>query len=116
MAKLFLLRIYPRLAGAVSLVALTVLVVSLEPFLGAAPLSGSTGIGLQRTPPVSVNRFSKGDRQPLFVPGSAKNPVWQELPTPDGLQTREKTPLGCDPAFSPVSSPSHTGVYGRCIV
>jgi hypothetical protein len=118
MARLVVLRLYPRLAGAFGIVALAFLLVSLDPLLGAAPSSGPGA--KERTPAVSVNRFRKGDRLPLAHPGALngrKSPgVWRELPMPEGLQTREKTPLGCDPAFSPVSSPARAVVYGRCIV
>jgi hypothetical protein len=41
--------------------------------------------------------------------------VGRKPPMPDGLQTQEKTPVGCDPAFSPVSSPARVVVYGRCM-
>jgi hypothetical protein len=116
MARLVVLRLYPRIMGAFAVVALGVFLLSLDPLLGAVPsiAPGAT----ERTPPVSVNRFRKGDRLPL-VPGfsnSGENPgAGRRLPTPNGLQTREKAPLGCDPAFSPVSSPARVVVYGRCM-
>jgi hypothetical protein len=117
MARLVVLRLYPRLAGAFGIVALAFLLVSLDPLLGAAPGTGPGAAG--RTPAVSVNRFRKGDRLPLVHPGTLNSPtnsgVWRKPPMPDGLQTQERTPLGCDPAFSPVSSPARVVVYGRCI-
>jgi len=108
MARLVVLRLYPRVVGAFAIVALAVFLVSLDPLLGAAPSfePGAT----QRTPPVSVNRFRKGDRLPLH-PGTSDS-----LKSPNGLQTQERAPLGCDPAFSPVSSPAPVIVYGRCTV
>jgi hypothetical protein len=33
----------------------------------------------------------------------------------NGSQARERLPVGCDPAFSPVASPSLATVYGRCM-
>lgn len=109
MARLVVLRLYPRLLGAFGIVALAFLLVSLDPLLGAAP-NASTGA----TEPAHmlVNQFRKGDRLPLVHPGALNS---QGRPMPDGLQTRERTPVGCDPAFSPVSSPARAGVYGRCI-
>jgi len=118
MARLVVLRLYPRIMGACAILALAVFLVSLDPLLGAVPSSGPGAT--ERTPPVSVNRFRKGDRLPLVHPGvsdSQKSPgAWRGPPLPNGLQTQEKTPLGCDPAFSPVSSPAPVVVYGRCTV
>jgi hypothetical protein len=117
MARLVVLRLYPRLVGAFGIVALAFLLVSLDPLLGAAPSSGPGASA--RTPAVTVNRFRKGDRLPLANPASLNGPINQGVrrgqPMPNGLQTQEKTPLGCDPAFSPVSSPARTVIYGRCM-
>jgi hypothetical protein len=120
MAKLWCLRI----AGASGVVSvalfLAFLLVSPDPFLSAAPIAGA-GVG-STTPAVSVNRSLKGDRLPLFNSGlssstGAKPAVWPgELRTPNRSQPREHVPVGCDPAFSPVSSPSPANVYGRCMV
>lgn len=112
MVRLVVLRVYPRLVGAFGLVALAFLLVGLDPLLGAAPAPGAA----ERTPAMSVNHFRKGDRLPLVRPGSLSSEgVWRNQPMPDGLQTRERTPVGCDPAFSPVSSPAPLVVYGRCM-
>jgi hypothetical protein len=117
MARLVVLRLYPRLVGAFGIVALALLLVSLDPLLGAAPSSGPGAT--ERTPAMSVNRFRKGDRLPLVHPGTLNSPtnsgVWRKLRMPNGLQSQEKPPLGCDPAFSPVSSPARAVVYGRCM-
>jgi len=112
MARLVVLRLYPRIMGACAILALAVFLVSLDPLLGAVPSPGP-GAG-ERTPSVSVNRLLKGDRLPLVHPGASDSLRGQ--PVPNGLQTREKAPIGCDPAFSPVSSPSRVVVYGRCTV
>ena len=117
MARLVVLRLYPRIVGAFVILALGVFLISLDPLLGAVPSFGPGAT--ERTPPVSVNRFQKGDRLPLVHPGvsnSRTNPgAGRQLPMPDGLQTQERAPLGCDPAFSPVSSPAPAVVYGRCM-
>lgn len=107
------------IAGAVGLLALLPLLVNLDPFLTAAPLAGVSQDF--RTPPVAVNRTLKGDRQPVIDAGTAnssgfKPASWpRELNPPEGA-TRPKMPFGCDPAFSPVASPSLAQVYGRCAV
>lgn len=104
MARFF----YLRAAGAVALCSLAFLLVSFDPFLSAAPI----GAGLSdRTPAVSVNHFRKGDRLPLVHPGE----VWRDLRVPGTLQSQQRVPFGCDPAFSPVASPSMSRVYGRCM-
>jgi hypothetical protein len=103
--------------GAFAIIAVALFLVSLDPLLGAAPDSGPGA--LERTPPVMVNRLGKGDRLPLHpgLTNGKSNPAdWRGLPLPEGMQTQEKTPVGCDPAFSPVSSPAPRTVYGRCIV
>jgi hypothetical protein len=117
MARLVVLRLYPRIMGAFVVLALGVFLVSLDPLLGAVPSFGPGAT--ERTPPVSVNRLRKGDRLPPVHPGvtnSRTNPGTWRQPLPEGLQTQEKAPLGCDPAFSPVSSPAPVVVYGRCTV
>ncbi len=114
MARLVVLRLYPRLLGAFGLVALAFLLVGLDPLLGAAPSPGAGAA--ERTPAMSVNHFRKGDRLPLPYPDSPNSQgAWRNRPMPDGLQSQQRTPVGCDPAFSPVSSPAPIVVYGRCI-
>jgi hypothetical protein len=107
MARLFCLRI----VGALALCSCAFLLVSLDPFLSAAPIERGVS---DPTPAVSVNRFRKGDRLPLFHPG-VPNRIGTNPSTPDGSQTQEKVPFGCDPAFSAVSAPSLSAVYGRCM-
>jgi hypothetical protein len=121
MAKLFggddYLRMV-RIVGAGALVSLAFFFASLDPFLRAAPITG-TAVS-DRTPPVSVNRDRKGDRLPLVKstsnstqPGTGHTILW-DLHGLNGSQARERVPVGCDPAFSPVASPSLATVYGRC--
>jgi hypothetical protein len=122
MARLFgggdYLRI-ARIVGAGALVSLAFFFASLDPFLRAAPIPG-TAVS-ERTPPVSVNRYRKGDRLPLFKSsdnaGSAGSThvIWWDLRGFNGSQARGHVPVGCDPAFSPVASPSLAIVYGRCM-
>jgi hypothetical protein len=104
MARLF----YLSIAGAVALASLAFFLVSFAPLLSAAPFSPGISDG---TPAVSVNRFRKGDRLPLYD----SRAVRPDPETPDHLQTEGKVPLGCDPAFSPVTSPELSRLYGRCM-
>lgn len=104
MAKLLDLRI----AGAVAFVTMAFLLVSFEPFLRAAPFN--PGIRDQLSA-VSVNHFRKGDRLPLHHSGA----IWRDFRRPDGLESERKVPFGCDPAFSPVTTPALATVFGRCM-
>jgi hypothetical protein len=108
MARLFCLRIM----GALALCSFAFLLVSLDPFLSAAPLGSGVS---DPTPAVSVNHFRKGDRLPLFHPGASNRIGTDPDARRDGSQTQEKVPVGCDPAFSPVTAPSLSTVYGRCM-
>ena len=116
MAKLFGVGNYVRVIGAGTLVSLAFFFASLDPFLRAAPITDTTVS--DRTPPVSVNRYRKGDRLPLVKStsnsgrvGTGHTILWHGL---NGSQARGHVPVGCDPAFSPVASPSLATVYGRC--
>lgn len=104
MAKL----LYLRVAGAIVLCSLTFLLVSFDPFLRAAPIGPGVG---DQTPAVSVNHFRKGDRLPIYHSGVVR----ENFHRPDGLQTQRHVPFGCDPAFSPVATPSLSKVFGRCM-
>jgi hypothetical protein len=100
--------LYVRIVGAIVLCSLAFLLVSLDPFLRAAPIGSGVD---DQTPAVSVNHFRKGDRLPLYHRGAVR----QELRRPDGLQTQRHVPFACDPAFSPVATPSLSKVFGRCM-
>jgi hypothetical protein len=107
-----------RFVGAGAIVSLAFFFASLDPFLRAAPMTG-TAVS-DRTAPVSVNRDRKGDRLPLFRSsdnsgrtGTNHTILW-DVRGLNGSQARERVPVGCDPAFSPVASPSLATVYGRC--
>jgi hypothetical protein len=110
---------YFRVAGGCALVSLAFLFGSLDPFLRAAPIASTAAS--DRTPPVSVNRDRKGDRLPLYKSsdnsgraGTNHTILW-DLRGLDGSQARRHVPVGCDPAFSPVASPSLAVVFGRCM-
>jgi hypothetical protein len=110
---------YPRIAGASALVSLAFLLGSLDPFLRAAPVTAAAVN--DRAPPVSVNRYPKGDRLPLSKnadnsgPVGTRHVIWWDLRGLNGSQAHRQVPVGCDPSFSPVASPSLAVVYGRCM-
>jgi hypothetical protein len=108
-----------RIAFAFVFVSVAFFFSSLDPFLRAAPIGGpavSDG-----TPAVSVNRYRKGDRLHVlsnsenFNRTGANGAIWWDRRGQGSAQTRRKMPVGCDPAFSPVSSPSLAMVFGRCL-
>jgi hypothetical protein len=111
---------YLRIAGASALVSLAFLFGSLDPFLRAAPVTGAA-VSDRIPPPVSVNRHHKGDRLPVVKsadnsgPAGAGHVIWWDLRALNGSQAHRQAPVGCDPAFSPVASPSLAVVYGRCM-
>jgi len=108
-----------RIVSASVLVTLAFFFCSLDPFLRAAPVA-ATAVG-KRTPPLSVNRYRKGDRLPLLKnsdnsgSAGANHVIWWDLRGLDVSHGRRQVPVGCDPAFSPVVSPSLAVVYGRCV-
>ena len=59
-------------------------------------------------PAVSVDRTLKGDRLPL-------EPLAEKAVAPSASQTmRDRVPIGCDRAFSPISAPRLANVFRRC--
>jgi hypothetical protein len=111
--------LYVRIVSALGLFALAFLLLGLDPFLGSDPTVGA--VFSNRTPAVAVDRSRKGDR--LFIA-----PDWQgefgsqEFGSQPGLQPnlqpsepRAQIPVGCDGAFSPITSPSVANIYRRCI-
>jgi hypothetical protein len=96
-----------RILGAVALCSFALILVGLAPFPGTPAGAGVSS----RTPTLTVNRFRKGDRLPLFPSGATRHDG-----KPQGLESQQRIPVGCDPAFSPVSTPSLSMVYGRCTV
>jgi hypothetical protein len=107
-----------RIVVAFALVSFAFFFASLDPFLRAAPIGGSATN--DRTPVVSVNRDRKGDRLPVLNnsrisnPTGAKGAMWWDHRGQSSSQARRLVPIGCDPAFSPVTSPSLAKVFGRC--
>jgi hypothetical protein len=61
---------------------------------------------------ISVNRITKGDRLPLPLiaqPTAQHNSISLERPIP------ARTPLGCEPAFSPFADPARAHILTYCL-
>jgi len=105
---------FVRTAGAVSVVSLATFLLGLTPFLAAEPTAGADLTG--KTQDVVVNRSLKGDRLPV-----ANSPASNYTIGSEALRLRLRSqqgshiPVGCDAAFSPVSSPELAYVYRRCM-
>jgi hypothetical protein len=107
MAKL----LFVRMAGVLGVTALASFFVGLIPFLSVEPSAGAGLTG--RTPAFSVNREFKGDRLPL--PSDINSAVSNGALRSEHSQMPGEIPVGCDAAFSPISSPHLAYVYGRCM-
>jgi len=113
MAKLLI-----RFAGALGITALALFFVSIIPFF-ADPLVGA---GFAKPPSFSVNREFKGDRLPAsgIAPIVSRSrlqngPSTRDLGAQDQAQKPRKIPVGCEGAFSPISSPRLAHIVGRCM-
>jgi hypothetical protein len=106
--------LFVRMAGGLGVVALATFIVGLVPFLSADPSAGAGFAGSPATPAYTVNHEFKGDRLPL--PSDTNSAVTR---TDFGLRQDARSPadipVGCDPAFSPVSAPRLAYFYGRCV-
>jgi hypothetical protein len=67
--------------------------------------------GLFTINPPPVDRTFKGDRLPLAASAHKIG-----TPASPAQQTRAKVPVGCDGAFSAISSPLLATVFRRCTV
>jgi hypothetical protein len=124
MAKLFV-----RIAGALGITALALFFVSVIPFF-AEPIVGA-GFAA-KSPSFSVNREFKGDRLPassIATVASRSRPQngpntrdlgardlgARDLGGQDQAQKPRRLPVGCEGAFSPISSPRLAHILGRCM-
>jgi hypothetical protein len=124
MAKLFV-----RIAGALGITALALFFVSVIPFF-ADPIVGA-GFAA-KSPSFSVNREFKGDRLPassIATVASRSRPQngpntrdlgardlgARDLGGQDQAQKPRRLPVGCEGAFSPISSPRLAHILGRCM-
>jgi hypothetical protein len=123
MANLFI-----RVAGALVITAFALVFVELIPFL-ADPTVGFAAKGPSFGPSVSssfgpgfsINRELKGDRLPVSTsaPAASRNEspnnVQNGLGAQEQSQKPRKIPIGCEGAFSPISSPRLAHIVGRCM-
>jgi len=65
-----------------------------------------------RTPKASVNRTQKGDR---LVQSSAARVSQRAFRSIQMFPVLEMVPLGCEPAFSPITDPRLEKIFGRCL-
>jgi hypothetical protein len=106
---------YFRLVSGAGILALAFVLVGFDALLGGDPRASTDP--RSATPPISVNRSLKGDRLPASNTAVLNAPDWQnEFRAKVDAQSRVPTPVGCDPAFSPISSPRLANVYRRCTV
>ncbi len=102
-----------RLASAVGVCSLVLFTAALLVF----PSLPTTGAGLSTAQSrVSVDRTRKGDRLPLAKPANGPEELAAPPLSPARTLPQSKIPTGCDPAFSPISSPQLGHVYKRCVV
>jgi hypothetical protein len=104
MAKLLLV----RMTGALGLLMLAFVIVGLTSFLSVDPTAWAALSS--RGPGFSVNHEFKGDRLPT---SSAINAALLKKEMRVRGAPRE-IPVGCDAAFSPISAPRLSYIYGRC--
>lgn len=97
-----------RFAGATLALSVASFVALFPSWPNSAPL------WLTTTPAVSVDRTLKGDRLPRVAPMDKSHQLG--LPVAPEHGRYEKIPVGCDPAFSPISAPRLAKVFRRCTV
>jgi len=100
-----------RLVGILGFLSLALFTASLVAF----PSPPTTGASLSSgTPGVSVDRARKGDRLPMLKPTERRDEFGSQF-SPARALPQGQIPQGCDPAFSPISSPSLGSVFRRCL-
>jgi hypothetical protein len=102
--------LFIRIAGAVGLIALSLVFVGLIPFISVGPSVGA-GFNARFFPAAFVNHTFKGDRLPL--PSDVNSAVTRNE-APRQPRNAKAVPEGCDPSFSPITTPQLAHVYGRC--
>lgn len=90
------------------------LVLGLASFIAFPSMPNSAPLWLTTTPPVSVDRTLKSDRLPLVTPINKSRQLGS--PAKPEQARFEKIPVGCDPAFSPISAPRLAKIFRRCTV
>ena len=105
-----------RITSALGLCALALLLVGLYSLVGADLTSGAGLSNSLRSAP-SVSHDLKGERLPSVGATRRYAPDWDAVfnALPQTPQPRAQIKVGCDPAFSPITSPVRHNVYGRCM-
>lgn len=101
--------LFVRIAGALAIISLALLFVGIIPFFSTAPSAGA----VVKVPAFTVNREFKGDRLPVAstIDAAARQ---NALHARWGSLKSGEMPVGCEPAFSPVTAPRLAYYYGRC--
>lgn len=76
---------------------------------------GPDATGTEPSDKASVNRTHKGDRLPRVAMRYHQS-VNNSSSTETATASPKRPPLGCDPAFSPISAPSLAYIFKRCMV
>jgi hypothetical protein len=94
--------------GALAITAATIVALPVAKAIDAATFTPA--------PSINVNRAAKGDQL------TARRPVLKQLPVqfdrkqqPADRNQKRQIMDGCDPLFSPVTTPSMAHVPGRCV-
>jgi hypothetical protein len=94
----------------------TIAAVALSSFVagGVCAVTSSAATDLKPGTKISVDRTRKGDRLPdaAMHYQTSNNSSSTETAT----TSPHRPPLGCDPAFSPISAPSLAHIFKRCLV
>jgi hypothetical protein len=95
------------LLGALAVTAATIVALPVAKAIDAATLSPS--------PSIKVNRAAKGDLLAVRRPAATKETPGQAIRKPSGPNEKRQIMDGCDPLFSPVTTPSMAHIPGRCV-
>ena len=95
------------LMGALAVTAAMIVALPVAKAIDAATLAPA--------PTVKVNRAAKGDLLATRRPVQKQLPVQLDRKQPADPSQKLRIMDGCDPVFSPVTTPSMAHVSGRCV-
>lgn len=93
--------------GALAVTAATIVALPVAKAIDAATLAPA--------PPIKVNRAAKGDLLAVRRPVQKQTPGQAIRNKPSAPNEKQRIMDGCDPLFSPVTTPAMAHVAGRCI-
>jgi hypothetical protein len=102
-----------RARSLIGVLSLSAVLLGLQPFIGSVT---QARVDSHLMPGVDIDRSLKGDRldslpvRGAAERGAAESPAARPLP-----ESPASVPVGCDAAFSPVSSPRLSRIFGRCL-